>query len=138
VFPKGIKITNLRSGDSTLAFQVLSLEADAGEGKNLVAHPEAGVAVDNNVGMQATTRPQDDSLANDAVRANLALWANLCARMNDSGGMYFESVGAHASTSMKATSASLTTSPRTVQTPRALPILPRALCNPTLMIKVSP
>src|SRR5437016_8434137 len=88
--------------------------------------------------MQLAAGAEGDVLANDAVRADLAADSNVGMRMNDSRRMNHSGDLTHPSMSINATSASLTTSPLTEQTPRALPIFPRDLVNSTLMTKVSP
>ena len=72
--------------------------------------------------------------ADDAIRADVATGADLRFGMYNGGGMnHFIT-----SRNMNVTSASLTTSSPTLQTPLALPILPRAFVSSTSMISVSP
>src|SRR5690242_419169 len=82
--------------------------------------------------MQLAVVTQRDVFADDAIRSDFATGANLRPGMNDGSGMN------HASRSIKVTSASLTTSPSTLQTPLALPILPRTLVISTSMTITSP
>src|SRR5579883_1239058 len=85
--------------------------------------------------MQLAAFAKHHVFADDTKRADDAIRADIGARMNDRGGMNGCHVG---STSMKVTSASLTSSPSTLQTPLALPILPRNLVNSTSITSVSP
>ena len=55
--------------DAALPFQVLRLQSDAGEGENFVLVAQRGMAVNNNVRMEAATVAQSDIFANDAITA---------------------------------------------------------------------
>lgn len=133
-----IAVANLGSGQAALPFQVLGFEPNAGEGKQLIALPQTGMTIDHNVGMQPTTSAEHHMLANHTIGTDFAVRSNFRARMNDSCRMNQGGAHAYPSMSMKATSASLTVSPFTEQTPRALPILPRDLVNTTLITRASP
>ena len=134
VLPKGVAIGDLGAGEAAFPLQVLRLQPDAGERENLILAAQHRMPIDDHVRVQATTRPEHDLRANDAVRANHAACANLCLGMNHGGGMDL----GHLSMSMKVTSASLTGSESTEQTPLARPIFPRALVSSTSISIVSP
>ena len=134
-FAENIVIADFEAGDAAFPFQVLGLEPEGDEGKNFIAGAEAGVAIDDGVRMQAAAVAKGDVLADDAVRADMAIGADLRAGMDDGGGVDH---GVPRSRIMKVTSASLTTSSPTLQTPLARPILPRTLVSSTSMMRVSP
>src|SRR6267143_1855654 len=97
------------------------------------------MAIDHHVRMQGAILPERDVFADDTIRPDPAAGSDLRIRMNDGCGMDVGTIHAlSASTSMNVTSASLTGSELTRQTPLALPIFPRDLVNSTSMISVSP
>src|SRR5437899_9202300 len=97
------------------------------------------MAVDYHMRMQRTILAQRDMFANHTIRSDPAARSDLRVRMNDGCGMDLDTIHAlSASTSMKVTSASLTGSELTRQTPLAFPTFPRALVSSTSMISVSP
>jgi hypothetical protein len=46
---EGVAVTDLSARGPPFPFQILGLQADAGEGENLVVFAQAGVAIDNDV-----------------------------------------------------------------------------------------
>ena len=66
-----------RARQAALPFQVLRLQSDAGEGKNLVAFAQHGVAVNHDVRMQPAIVPQHHVFADDTVRPDDAAGADL-------------------------------------------------------------
>src|SRR5438552_15382639 len=135
ILSKSIFVANFGSGQSSFPLQVLSFQADAGEGKNFVAMAKLGMTIHNHVGMEMAVVSQNDVFSNHTIRTDFTARADLRAGMNDGGGMNHSF---QESTSMKVTSASLTTSPLAEQIPLALPILPRAFTNSTSIMRVSP
>src|SRR6202012_1446689 len=87
---------------------------------------------DDDMRMQNTFLAQRDVFADDAIRSDFAIGTNLRLGMNDGGGMN------HALTNIKVISASLTTSPATLQIPLPLPILPRTFVSSISINNVSP
>src|SRR5713226_6503629 len=107
------------------------------------------MAINHDMGMQAAAGAQNHVFANNTIGPDLAVHANLRLGMDNRGWMnphfgltfcYFIEQHAFGQTSpsINVTSASLTTSPATLQTPLALPILPRCFVSSTSMIKRSP
>ena len=82
-FAEGIVVANFGSCDAALPFQILRLKADAGEGEDFVAASEFGMAIDNDMRMQAATGAQCYVFANRAIWSDFAIRANLCFGMND-------------------------------------------------------
>jgi hypothetical protein len=76
-FAKCIFIADFSSGQATLPFQVLRLQPDAREWKELVAASDSGISVDDDVWMQVATRAQNNMLADYTVVPYLAIGANL-------------------------------------------------------------
>src|SRR6185503_6580796 len=137
IFPKGILVADAGSSQSAFPFQILGLQTKTGERENFILPPQRGVAINHHMRMQGTLRTQHHVLPDDAIRADPAVGANLRLGMNDGGGMYLGH-GPSPFTSMNVTSASLTGSASTEQTPLARPILPRTLVSSTSITKVSP
>src|SRR5260221_14220278 len=73
IFTEGVAVANLGPSDAPLPFQVLSFEADAGEGKNLILLSQTRAAIDHHMGMEAATRTEDHLGADHAKRPNHAL-----------------------------------------------------------------
>src|SRR5437899_7767295 len=97
------------------------------------------MAIDHHVRMQGAIFPECNVFADHTIRPDPTAGSDLRIRMNDGCGMDLGTIHAlSASTSMNVTSASLTGSELTRQTPLALPILPRDLVISTSMISVSP
>ena len=142
VFSEGVTVAYACPCRATLPFQVLSLEADGGEGEKLVAAADLGVTIDNDVRMQPVRLAKRDVPADDAVRTDFTIVANGCIGMNDCAGMNLgQGVrldGYSLPMREKVISASLTTSPPTVQTPRALATLLRALSSSISICNTSP
>ena len=132
VFAQRVMVADFGAGDAALPFQILRLQSDAGERKNFISFPQPGVPVNDHVRMQPAIVAERDVLADDAIRPDFTTGTDLRLGVNDGGGMN------HWPRKMKVTSASLTTSSRTLQTPLALPILPRDLVSSTSMISTSP
>ena len=75
-FAECIVVADFRPREAALPFQVLRFESDTGEGKNLVLAAQTGMSINNHVRMQPATLPQFDVLADDTIRANLAIRAD--------------------------------------------------------------
>ena len=86
-FSDNVSIADVRSGCSFLPLEVLSFESNAGEGENFVLHAEAGVAINDNMGMEATSTSEFDMLADDAEGSDFAVVAYLCLGVYDRRGM---------------------------------------------------
>ena len=142
VFAEGVVVADACPRCAALPFQVLRLETDGGEREKLVTCADLGVAVDDDVRMQPVSLAKRDVPADDAVRANNTVAAESGPGMNDCGGMNLRHdvrlVGYELPARVKVISASLTTSPRTVQTPLALATLPRALSSSMSICSTSP
>src|SRR5262249_36530018 len=119
VLAKGVKVANFSPSYASFPFEVLRLETNAGEWEDFVPDAQAGFAIQDHMRVQSATGAQHHARTNHTVRPNFALRADLRAGMDDGCRMYFRCGGAHPSTNMNATSASLTISPLTEQTPRA-------------------
>lgn len=87
VLAKGVVVANLRVSRAAFPFQVLRFQANAREGKNLIAAAECRVAVDHHVRMQLAVVAEFHVLADDAIRPNMARRRDLRLRMNNGGGM---------------------------------------------------
>src|SRR5512140_776529 len=135
-FADGVVVPDFRARDPSFPLQVLGPEPQAGERLDLVALAQAGVAIDDHVRNQPATFANDHVLANHAIRANFAVGADLGRRMDNRTRV--DHTAAHGSLSTNVTSASLTTSSCTLQSPLAFPILPRILVNSTSMTNASP
>ena len=83
VFAERVVIAYLRPRQATLPFQVLGLESDAGERKDVIAFPQPRVAINHHVRVKAAGRPQLHVLSDDAIRPYLAAGANLRVRMDN-------------------------------------------------------
>src|SRR5262245_61111000 len=94
------------------------------------------MAVDHHVGMEQTIVAHHHIFADNAVRTDPAIGADLCFWMNNGSGVNHRDQVL--STNMNVTSASLTTRPFTEQTPLAFPIFPRVLVSSTSIKSVSP
>ena len=123
VFAEGIAVADVRARHAALPFQVLRFQPDAGEGENFVFLSQLRMAVNHNMRMELAFAAERHVFADNAVRPDVAIVADRALGMDDGGGI--NCMRSSASSNMKVTSASLTGSPSTVQTPLALPILPR-------------
>src|SRR6266536_3095804 len=114
MFAKRVLLADFREGRSAVPFQVLCDQADAGEGKYLVAPAQAGMSLHDHVRMQSATFTERDVLADDAIGADLTPRADPRFSINDRGMMNEGHVEQpYPSARMKVTSASLTPSPST-------------------------
>src|SRR5205085_8562178 len=139
VFTEGVVIPDLGARSAAAPFQVLRFEADACKWEDFVAVAQGGVAIDHDVRVERAVFAERDVLTDHAIRSDPTARSDFRIRMNNGCRMDLDIIHAlSASTSMKVTSASLTGSELTRQTPLALPILPRALVNSTSMMSVSP
>jgi hypothetical protein len=82
-FAKGVVIADFGSRHATFPFQVLSLEANAGEWKEFVAATDSSVSIDDNMWMQSAACAQNYVLADNAIGPDLAIWANFGFGMYD-------------------------------------------------------
>ena len=76
VFAEGVAVADFRVGHAALPFQVLRLEADAGEREDFIRLAERRVAVNDDVRMQFAVVAEGDVFANDAIRPDFAAGAN--------------------------------------------------------------
>ncbi len=83
VFAERVVVADFRAGDAALPFQVLGLESEAGERKNLIVLSEFGVAINDHVRMQPAMVSQRDVCADDAIRPDFAIGADLRLGMNE-------------------------------------------------------
>lgn len=86
-FADNISISNASASGAAFPFAVLRAEADAAEGKELVVGADDGVAVHNDMGKQLATVAQNCVFSDDAIRADLAVFADAGAFVNDCAGM---------------------------------------------------
>lgn len=86
-FADDVSISDASASEAAFPFAVLRAEADAAEGKELVVVADDGVAVHNDVGKQTATVAQNHVFSNNAVRADLAVFADAGAFVNDCAGM---------------------------------------------------
>ena len=86
-FADDVSISDASASDAALPFAVLRAEADAAEGKELVVVADDGVAVHNDVGKQTATVAQNYVFSDDAIGADLAVFADAGAFVNDCAGM---------------------------------------------------
>src|SRR5205807_334504 len=86
-FAESVFVANFCPGNSPLPFQVLGLQTDAGERKDLVPLSQPGVSIDDDMGMKLAPRAEDDMFADDAVWTDLTILAHLGFRMNNGGWM---------------------------------------------------
>ena len=142
IFSEGVTVADACPCRATLPLQVLSLDADGGEWEKLVAAANLSVTIYNDVRMQPVRLAKGDVPADDTVRTDFTIVANGCIGMNDCAGMNLghgvRLDGHSLPMREKVMSASLTTSPPTVQTPRALATLLRALSSSISICNTSP
>src|SRR5439155_18933632 len=139
IFAESVVVSDASVGGAATPFEVLRVQAEACKRENFIAAPQGGVAIDDDVRMERAVFAERDVLADHAIGSDPTARSDFRIRMNNGCRMDLDIIHAlSASTSMKVTSASLTGSELTRQTPLALPILPRALVNSTSMINVSP
>jgi hypothetical protein len=106
-------IPNFRPRHPALPLQVLRFQSNAREGKQFIAAPERGVALDHDVGMQMTFGSEDDIRSDDAVGPDDTGIPYLGAGMNDGGVVDGGHARVYRSTTMNVISASLTGSAST-------------------------
>jgi len=82
-FAKGVVIADFGSRQATFPFQVLRLQANAGEGEKFVAAADASVSVDDHVWMQSATGAQNNVLTDNTIGPDLAICANFRFGMNN-------------------------------------------------------
>src|SRR5882724_12277721 len=134
VFAEGVAVADFRARDSAAPFQILRLQPDAREWKNFVFASEFRMAVNDHMRMQFAFVAENHIFANHAIRSDFAIFSNLRFGMNDCSRMKHN----YSPRSMKVTSASLTISSSTLQTPLALPSLPRIFIISTSTTRTSP
>lgn len=88
VFAKGVVVADAGVGGATGMFEVLRLEANAGEGVDCVGFAQLGVAGDDDVGMKSATLAKCDIRANDTVGTNVATFGDPGTLFDDGGGVY--------------------------------------------------
>src|SRR6185436_5622544 len=140
VLSKGVEIPNLRSGNASFPFQILSFQPDSRKRINLILLPEFCVAINDDMRMENALWAEGHVFPDDAIRPDHRTLSDLGPRMHNSRGLNLEDGHGKApdSTSLNVTSASLTGSESTEQIPFALPIFPRDLVNSTSIVSVSP
>src|SRR6185503_3570284 len=87
VFAESVVIADLSARHAAIPFQILGLEANARKRENLVAFTERCQPVDNHMRVKPALVAEHYVLADDAIGTDLAIGSDLCARMNDGGGM---------------------------------------------------
>ena len=87
VFAKSIVVTNDELGLLTFVFQVLGSPSDGSKGIGVAALADSGIALDDDMAAEVGMRSQGDVVANDAIRADLTIRANLGFGRNDGGRM---------------------------------------------------
>ena len=131
--------SNDEAGGRAAVLHRLRCRPERSERINDRAGSDAGMASEMNVSYQACPGSEGDVRSDDAIRTDRAVRANGSFGMNNGGWVDLRSFhDSFASTSMNVTSASLTGSEFTEQTPFARPIFPRDFVNSTSMTSVSP
>ncbi len=87
VFAERVAVADFRARHAAFPFQILRLQADAGERENFILLAQLRVAVNDHVRMQFAFVAQRDVFADDAIRPDLAARADFRLRMNDGGWM---------------------------------------------------
>ena len=72
---------------TALPLQVLGPAPDAGERKDLVSKSQTGVAIENDMGVESVAGPQSDSRSDHAIGSYFASITDLCAGVDDRGGV---------------------------------------------------
>lgn len=127
---KGVVIAHFEPCGLSLIFQILRLLTDTAIGVKFIPFPDAGRAHDGDVMLEPATISEHDVCTDDAVWADVAVCADLGARINNSGGMNHRGKElkrcvtealqtAQRSTTLNINSASETTWPLTRQRPMA-------------------
>jgi hypothetical protein len=87
VFPEDIAITHDEGGRFAGIFQVLGLDANGGEGKELVVIADLGLSVNDNMGVKLAAVAETDPVFDHAVRADFRFGAQGGPGGNDGGRM---------------------------------------------------
>src|SRR6266536_1884230 len=87
MFAERVVVANFGVSRSSLPFQVLCFQPETGERKYFVPPAEGRVSFHDDMRVQPATRTQYDTLADNAIRSNLAVIADYRLGMNDGGRM---------------------------------------------------